>query len=1040
MTDNSKQGFPRNHADCPISALVSGDPNTLLEDRIAQLVYPNFLGETIYDRTTNKQKRRKPMITIKSKIGKKKKDYEDEEYTGDSWWHIMSSIEHSGGHWSALEEADDEPVNIVFCMFRVKKIECEDITKALIPLMVVTMTRKEFYASNRFYTKQLKVNIQLSLEVVLGFTRNIFLPPSVRDKQIVPDEHPYLKSLQGLGYLLTECPKKTMWTALECIPIWDAIIIFKCYAFAAYRQKGDSDHINFMVFRMANYRELYPHPENCPNCPIGLIGDNDMVSLKFHQPKYNDEEFYKDFWRFIRYIRWCLVWHDWLASEKQRNLGDIIQNISWLNYKVFDVIVEILTEVEKKEYKSMEFLDDCHEECEHCRENAKLLSERQADKMKSIANQYDFLPFFRDTIGIRASVDAEIITRHKLCRYNPAVVSWSPTADINGRKGAIMRGNAEVLKKKAVMDELHAKWKKESLNKVDQPEPTLTTLSDLVQSLSPIETCVPIIGKWVNKHSLGVIKTERAHWISTQKYHDCVSKFSGKFKKLVLKQSRIKKHSDMAKSISDKTRGMVNPLHIMSLLYSQDADLCKKREGSAAISSSYEEEFAGSYHIKFDNRLAVFSLMFDVDLPRTTIQNSLKLDEFYTICDTLFDSIVSLLAVLRMFTMGTRFNVDAYRKGEIYDDVSKLRLYAYWSTATKLQDDPMSNTFLTKLPSDLSTLTQEEADAIRALDKRLSTKSMRIVITLPPNYMFANVKAFASYKQVLTLLLQGTPANGIAYRLTNGGLAEMFDFQIYNNQCRMPHSPKMDGSEQFKHMFVIPSVVHATDPTAIYDMMIRGMFDKTMGLVHADPFPCDLDLSRGLVIQSCILDQSFVSGGYPSNDNGDSHGGQLRSRVTIDEISSYIARLENRIVEKCRVRNKNVGDFEEALNLVVKEILIATVSRLDKGTAEIRGVYPSEKVVNQFLRGCYISKHPQQRGKHHLVLAVSQSKIASARSHTVGKFPKCIFRDHNSPGNVLVQLHVNRQLSFTLKYYCFKSACKGSNTSLQVKFCFNLEE
>lgn len=332
------------------------------------------------------------------------------------------------------------------------------------------------------------------------------------------------------------------------------------------------------------------------------------------------------------------------------------------------------------------------------------------------------------------------------------------------------------------------------------------------------------------------------------------------------------------------------------------------------------------------------------------------------------------------------------------------------------------------------------------LNSKPPTKSMRICIELPPNVSFVNLKAFKTYIPMILAFLKNTEVNDIACRVAkNGDINEMFDKRIYDNcQVRLPHSGKKDGSEPFKFIFVMPTLAHASDRNKLSKMCLHGCFDKTMGLVHADRYPSAIsenELEEGMVIGGCNV--NIAISWWTTGSSSNFTRGEISSRMDIAKHTAYMGKVQEHIIKEClKCTNGNVITLEDALNNVVKPAMLDAIKQGVGGEKKLlirpndfRDIKrrPVSETLN-ILRHCYLTPKQENDGcqaGNWLQLYVSRSKADARSAKSAGKFPSCVFYNHDGSGGCMVALFASLGIpgktgvTFMLKYKCFKPRCAG---------------
>lgn len=1044
-----------------------------------------------------------------------------------SYWRILSVMEHNTLFSTNMMEVDNSQLlKIVFCVFRANKVSSPNGNLlTLMPILVLRMTRSELFATNIHYVDELVrkrvVCVSESIMLMEKSLRFCFPPSMCKDLQKLDKEvqEAYHDCVQKLHYIVEDGDPKQVLPEIysSTVDLIEAAILLKQYAFARGTEYVDMDHIKFATYRFHYFKEIVDkngwEPFN------DFLSDSVVAhaSVGMHALLFNSPEFYKKFWGFMSFSRWCIHWRQKLFTEKQLDLSDKIHKVSWLQYKVKDIISLMLKTLEMNGWfnermtsqywvnKMMSGKCICGSHGPvYCKSCAQLISELMADLKKRTAiciQNYDYVSYFRDVLKANATTEQLTIAQQKLKSYDPCLVDWVPNerggsfSDGSDQLTACTRSDAQIVNKKLEYKKLISIWAltQRNLKNVNMPLESMLSTT-LMQNHHGSN--VPIISKpYPNKsNAFGVVVTKRKHWASTPAYHTMVHKFSCLFEEKLNGIEGMRERMKYAHKLNEETNNAIE-LDVLSVIYGDLLTRCAKEIGAHQLQEALKQETGGSFHIKFDKRLSLFSVMADVDMANATTDTCVSSQEIMSIGRAYYKAIMTIVYVNRMLVQNKKdCDLDHYLQHS--EDIKNSRLYVYWSQAVSLPkeykkcqereviDGGNRTIFLNSEndgSGDIGSMLQEynkndkndedrsvhfdnnakDRAIIHVLNRRKFTRSLRICVELPPNVSFFNIEAFKSYQPMIMSLLKGTEVGNIACRVAkNGDIAEMFDERILLNQCRLPMSAKADGTEPFQFIFVMPSMAHSTNATALHKMAVNGCFDKTMGLVHKDQYPLAIDdMTSGMVIMGCTGGDCDTTWTMSTSLKKDS----ITRRMLTNDHMEHEAKIESKIIQECiEVRRRSpecngdplseITTLEEALNIVVKPALLDAIScsgsdnlpQLIPSSLE-RDHWPDDDLKRRtpgetisLLSTCYITVIQKKRKllndtqeQKYLHMYVSRTKAHSRSESSAGKFPSCLFYNHRSMGGFILRLLAsmnarNGRVSFMVKYFCFKPRCAGN--------------
>ena len=1098
ICDFSANSFSRYSSHCPISILVVGDRATRTGDRVVYTVFPDFQESTVYDASSNTRNQRKQRNVV---CPIQNTDAENDESIGP-WWRILCVMEHDShinpDSYFKLRD-NTKPINILMCVLKNRKYQSQ-ITRevhSVIPTLIITMPYDELIKNSpllsvQYLARKRYVNIPLTISLFAEDMKPIFIPPSLRGDCAFLEKDQFIKFMDNFHKMTHEYPKKTIKEIFkEGLNAYDVIILLRIYIFSKYKQLGDSDHIEFLNIRLQSYRKIYPLSGKEQGFKIT---DSDFASFAnlMCKEELNNAKSYADFWRFIRFSRWHLFWRDYINRRIQEDYVNCISQITWMNFEVPEIILELLEKTVDGNFfeKYMQYIDKaCDSKCSHCRSNANGILEKVKHITSKTTRQYNILPYFKYVIGAAATLDPLSILKAKLKRYNPYIVDWSPTDDPKDSPGnfnsltyqerlkAKSRSHIEVISRERGFNLRYEDWFRKERNQLDVPEPLSDTFtfSDIIKKKDGIDGIysnqryvTPLITKQASTNQFYPVLTDKGDWSSTSEYHKKCQEVSHSIYNEILTKENIQIIKEKSIDISGKIQGIVTPMDVASLLYHTALqDLLLEHNAPPLIRS----EMTGCIHQKFNPYLSVFSLLFDID----TV-HFMKQIEIFQIARAMHHAVIKLCIILKALAEENKeFSVQ--KLNEILKSerncsfITDSRVYVYYSLKTVSSDSSDFHDRNSLPKEQFEGLDYASKETLKHLFTELPTKSLRLVITLPPNVLFANIEAFTSYKQILMLFLKGSQICPLLYHLSkNGLLSNLFDFQIYHNQCRMPHSGKYNGKEILDAQVAFTFENQLDNAEFIKDILITGSLSKVNGLMHMDPFPTYKNVSNGMLILPCSFntnntDEDSVSALCKSTSF--LGNGLLSSKIDKEQLICRLENIETMLLEKCKqVDIEHVTDLDSALNIVVKKALCNTLSnycgnldiQANNGTNYFPQSYKTDYIISKFLDNCYISKFnvnnlffngsntslnnnncmfPSLILSNKLVLIVSQSKSGKNSD----SFKECIFINHGQykKKTCYVQLRVGTDLSIDLQYYCFKSSCRGDHTGFRkvLTFCVN---
>lgn len=565
---------------------------------------------------------------------------------------------------------------------------------------------------------------------------------------------------------------------------------------------------------------------------------------------------------------------------------------------------------------------------------------------------------------------------------------------------------------------------------------------------------------------------------------------------IMLSDKMLTSAKEQGYAFANHSCGLIRPEDVASLLYMEARDIVLhttnlssgglKTCSSDDVWSVYARETGATFHLKFSKMLSLSNLMFDIDLDLSDGYNNIRYIETVRLASAFHRAVVTVLVLCRLLSRREEVKVNYSQLLELIDTdpyADQVFVYLYYSnmyegdSCEKFQETKRivdafnsieGGTGMPGLPPKIETRLREEMalqnsykidldefwsdgktrltepvkNKIRSLNKKMLTKSLRVLVELPPNVFFENIEAFRCYLPLIEVLVNEDPCvANITSRLTKQN--KLLDEHIYRNQCRLPLSGKPNKgnnidspyAEVLRPLPVVAKMSQLKNVEIVKRLMIDPLHKKTAGLVHADCYPDNFDLQNGMVIK-------------PFFSQSDSSPFATLNLETLPESSLlFDARYENlvrthskiaeKLVRKCKELSgeESLVRLEDCLNSVVKNRLLSYVeanfhslgANCDKGVllsrlrdayiklvSVVSGIYcseftPEEPAVMKNLRGKLFSNK--------LTLMVVPSP---KREY----FDTCLlFKHRNRGANNYVNLFVSEHLELSLEIYCFKSDC-----------------
>ena len=805
---------------------------------------------------------------------------------------------------------------------------------------------------------------------------------------------------------------------------------------------------------------------------------------------------YKPLVWFVEFVRWWYLWHGRVDMHQRRALAGVVADLAWMNIHLCTVVRKTvegfaegctLTAPHVHPGCPEVMISSRAETCRHCDVNSEQAVSGWLDRVRPLLNNCKLGHFMRVVLRAGFSSEPLQVAQAKLKRYDPAVVHWDLECDGPARP-TFTRSTAPAVVDHTLLKGLAVKrWTAVHRNVADVPRPCFTKLSDCATFLSQHDLesrmdiqryqnaarhlptlCRPL----VTSGGFAQVCSDRRLWRSSTLYRE----FTRAVHKVYISVEKstaggVSARVRYAKSVARAYAG-VEACDVLSYLYQTDMRRALARVDTQVPASVRRDELGGSLHAKVDPVLSLFSVMFDVDMTYRTPADAPSLCDLYVISRALYTAVMKLVGALRIASdegesdAGQHAGLAAIMQGSAqselnayltsHRDVRGTRLFAYMSdsqpvpcTGRRSLVEPACAHRASRKPLSLSReVCAEEDRLIRDLMGLQRTRSLRVVVQLPPNVCFESAEAFLSYEETLFGFLRADERlRPLIGRLGKGAkLEQLVDMAVFRGQCRLPHSGKANGSETFDPLVVVPTLAHGSDAELMREACLRNHLDPTVGLMHKDTSPASYSqeaLGKGMVIKqrgspgvsvSTFLHMCAEGGGdtpIPTVDEIDMHTWEsrhmsVRFRRCVDVILGrwgachpHLHTVVPEDVFRC-----DQDHVLKALNMVVKpclmEVLLAASQFPSASTLPTdKRPRPFSQVAQQYIQPGFIHRLPDSSDlSFH---GVSVDFPISPPAFGIGRgnpgrptWRPCVYYEHSTQSDCMLRLRCSLPPSVTV--------------------------
>lgn len=1069
MYDKFQKTFSNVAEHCPVSVLCTEDNNVSLINKMIDLFNKDFIGTSIYDLSNARLRHREEHIASRPTVGGRT--------TLMGHWQVLCSMEHDSSLYDQLDDLQDTPVKVCLCMLAASRYTRKGYSTCIIPILVFTAPSRHWLREIVQIKNKGKLSVEILVDLIdkqatfdlhVSGKLSAFMPGDLRSQQ-QNNMDLFLTCISGLPNTISPrgVPNSSMRGIFdEGCNLFDSALLIRQFYFAKHYETGDTDNITFMVLRLKHFlRQYVPVPLDLQRVCIEQSGE-EYFSFCMGLHRLNNSTFYKDFKTFHLTLKWHINIRNMVDEYKQKELHTASERLAWLNFKVPDVMQTMLRAVVINPIieQTVIYRDGrCGRDCVHCQSSVLNVFEKIRKLLTEHATKYDFLSYFKNTVGLSASSNPQRVAYSKLAMYDPRATNWynfsryatfklknEPNKE---RSKALTRSEIlTVLTKKNILAAQYDAWLQNhrGINDVPKPSEDETMMSlicgDKARRIDSSDV-LPVVTKQVGEGIFKTFLSTKEYWLSTKDHHLKATSFEKKIRKILLKHGHQNKALSEADFVHELTGGNVSRMHYFNSYINQILNKCKLQDPK--INEVNLHEMGSScVHINFDPHLSVFGVLLDLDMKGVITESRLRRYEFYQILEDITTAFSRLIFLSRAISDNMRtisqHDMDAYLEGENgclfgEEDSCSVRTFAYMSIVKPAdfyaeKHDHIKATDLSDFGKDLTvppdvSLSDDQLKQIDCLNERLNTQSARLMIEFPPNVMFKNTYALLSYKQTLFMFIKSSPSCQILCRVSKTrSIDSVIDMDVLSRQCRMPWSSKYTGNEVLEYTPFLHNFNLACDESAVIQTLVRGMFDKTVGLTHADRWAGHYSLRQlgaGVVIGPCCEEY---------NDSFHEFGPSMKRRKHIRTNTTFtsllrsveseknVSELESVLVTRCKQKDPTILSLDDALQFVVKPAMLDAISSdfADASKSDER-IYSSVVIKQRFLSNCYLQKEPVLCSN--IIIGVRPNKFSRY-------FSDCVFKKHSkSKKKCSIYLSVNDNLAVELLFYCFGTHGGISNAS-----------
>lgn len=750
-----------------------------------------------------------------------------------------------------------------------------------------------------------------------------------------------------------------------------------------------------------------------------LINLADSVNLSKNikqllNTRYNLDD--HEFRKFVNYVRNRVLITDDIVEYLNNVNSSLSGDMFWLQYEILDFI-QILQEnaffsdIISRDIPRISLLGSSVE----ASREIEIVKAGYKETTHALLKRYNFMTYFINNFDLRSSNDTLEFFQAKLRSYDPSIVGYLGK-EMKERNAACVV--PKLVNKGAAFNSMKKSWEEKFKAKMPVNQPTedgfrrqlimaasgqglYLSAFGITQSTPMIR---PVIGIPQNKNmsSWGYYMSDHSTWSAREKNQLFISVFRKTFEK----------HYD----------NMLKEIH-STLRYSKDCNVMASSEDlwscmlSDLLGKFYKDyvklEEPSCCHEMFNSDLAVFNVMFDIDMSDCTTENMPTFRDVCTITRELKKTLAFIVYISQASIKGET-NVTMVELNQYLTNSSFIRdtqMYAYCCNSQL----PMSSVHEPENDSYIrNTEGTKEQRILGALSRPISTKSLRIVAILPSNVCFENAEALKSYSQLINVYLKIGPVNDIASKFSRGLDEGFVDMAIYrkNGSCRLPHSSKQTGKEIFYPVFIADS----SDTRELVASKCESLlFDRTIGLIHKNFYPDAFSMGNNLLLKGAMNYYNRKS--YSTEELYEE-----RILKTVSMLTNEKGFNKSAVIEFL-LQKESATDINAAIKNAIHPILMQTIKRLNCSNS-------IDAIETALLK-------PREQVTNHLHI-----DLVATRYHGRNRaFKSCIFGNHSKykpSRDVFYFLKVAYSNDSTLLvffyYMCFTASCNANEPNPICRF------